>query len=147
MRRYRTYDDPRWHSGGDYPVGLPKENAATHIGIFLAWAIAAGLASRMHTDRRSPLVRRLQARTITPGQYFLKRCYCKLRPEDFNDRGNRFVRAKYDDYLADIESFFDDHESLYHVPDTWANFDLYKEELDDMLATWEAKAERTGPGL
>jgi hypothetical protein len=137
MRTFRTYDDAHWHSGGDFPADLPPENGATHIGMFLAWAIEKGLASRMHYDRRSPHVRRLQARTITPRQYFLKRCYSKLREEDFNERGNRFAAAKYDDFLRDVESYFDDHESLYHVGDTWENFDLYKEELDDMLESWE----------
>ena len=105
----------------------------------VAWAIAKGLASPMHSDRRSPLVRQLQARAITPGQYFLKRCYSKLRAEDFNELGNRFADAKYDDYLADVESFFDDYESLYHVPDSWDVFDEYSESLDDLLEAWKEK--------
>jgi hypothetical protein len=33
-------DDVSWHLGSDsFPDGLPEENAATHIGCFVAWAI------------------------------------------------------------------------------------------------------------
>ena len=39
------YDDASWHYGGDYPEGLPIENAFTHAGIFIAWCINHGLVS------------------------------------------------------------------------------------------------------
>jgi len=33
-----------------YPKGLPPENGATHIGMFLAWAIQRELAGELHCE-------------------------------------------------------------------------------------------------
>jgi hypothetical protein len=32
------YDDASWHFGGEFPKDLPEEAAATHTGMFVAWA-------------------------------------------------------------------------------------------------------------
>lgn len=40
-----TYDDAEWHQETVDELGLPEDNAATHIGIFYAWMRAHGLAS------------------------------------------------------------------------------------------------------
>ena len=38
------FDDMSWHAGADdFPEDAPEENAATHIGMFLTWAIDKGL--------------------------------------------------------------------------------------------------------
>lgn len=55
------HDDYTWHLEGDFPADLPSEAAATHIGMFLAWAIHAGCVSDLHRrgharDRRGVLV-------------------------------------------------------------------------------------------
>ncbi len=39
------YDDASWHFGGDYPSDLPQENACTHTGVFLAWALKTKLGA------------------------------------------------------------------------------------------------------
>ena len=37
------YDDWSWHSGREFPAGLPPEAGAIHIGMFVAWALLHGL--------------------------------------------------------------------------------------------------------
>ena len=38
-----VYDKADWHSGGEYPKGVPIENASNHIGMFLAWLVDRNL--------------------------------------------------------------------------------------------------------
>lgn len=40
------YDDSTWHTDGDFPADLPPEAGATHIGMFMAWALAQNLRRR-----------------------------------------------------------------------------------------------------
>jgi hypothetical protein len=56
-------DEIVWHTNGDYPAGLPREAAATHMGMFLAWAVFNKLASTRHYDKKSAAVKRLKARS------------------------------------------------------------------------------------
>jgi hypothetical protein len=37
------YDNTRFHTDENYPAGLPAENAATHIGMYWAWAASQNL--------------------------------------------------------------------------------------------------------
>lgn len=34
-----VYDKAKYHYGGDYPEGLPEEQAFVHTGMFLGWVI------------------------------------------------------------------------------------------------------------
>ena len=133
-------DDVKWHLGGD-SEGATRENAATHIGMFLAWAIARGLASPRHYDRRSVWVRRLAAKAVTPGRYFLRTCGGPLGRSEFSPDGWRFAKATYDDYLDDFGCMFADPASPtspYDVPDAWEVYEEIAEELDAYLGDWKS---------
>jgi len=136
------YDDASWHSGGKYPEDLSDEAAATHSGMFLAWALLADLGGRLHLDDFTAEYQRLGARQITPGRYFLATCDGKLTDQEFNDEGNRFASEYYDldsgRYLTDYaDTFGDDLPSLYHVPDSWSSFDKMKDLLDQRFKEWQ----------
>lgn len=136
-----TYDDATWHSGADFPAGLPPEAAATHSGIFLAWALLAGLGGEYHLVDSAEEFERLLARKRTPGQYFLAVCDGKLTAEDFSAEGNAFTRAYYQQdgasFIADYQEYLANGlPSEYHVADSWANFDKLQPVLDRRLANW-----------
>jgi hypothetical protein len=137
------YDDASWHYGGEFPEDLPKDAAATHTGMFLAWALLKGLGGELFVDEEPELVQQLENRTITPGQFFLRNCDGKLIDEDFSEQGNAFAEAYFDlqsgDYLADYESLVGDElPSLYHVPDSWETFDRLRPHLDERYSAWLA---------
>ena len=117
------YDDASWHYGGDFPKDLPEEAGATHTGMFVAWALLAGLAGEIHTTESPEDLRDLQSRTVTPGHFFMTR---RL------DTPDRFL-ADYEKTLAKTEP------SLYHIEDSWANFDLLKPVFDERFAAWRAR--------
>ncbi|WZB61364.1 hypothetical protein WJ970_29215 [Achromobacter xylosoxidans] len=57
------FDDASWHYEGDYPADLPESAAATHIGMFLAWALLHGMAGEELIDDSA----RGAGRFATPG--------------------------------------------------------------------------------
>jgi hypothetical protein len=132
------YEDVSWHNGAeDYPKDLPAEAAATHTGMFLAWALFSGLASSMLAGDAADL----RARKVTPGEFFYNQCDGKLTDEDLNDQGNAFAQAYFDPegakYLNDYDAVLcHGLQTAYHVPDTWANFDKLKPRLDRRLVEW-----------
>jgi len=130
------YDDVSWHTGAeDYPKHLGQHAAATHTGMFLAWALLSGLGGALHTAQE------LRSRTLTPGAFFYSLCGGKFTDEDLNDEGNRFAQAYFD---LDTGSYLRDYDALlcggfstaYEVADTWANFDRLKPRLDRRLVEW-----------
>ena len=137
------YDDASWHYGGEFPDDLPDEAGGTHTGMFMAWALLSGLAGESHADDSPDAIPTLASRTMTPGQFFLEWCDGKFTDEDVNDEGNAFVRDYFDfekgQYLSDYESTLAvGLPGVYHVPDTWENFDRLKPVLDRRLAEWRA---------
>ena len=135
------YDDASWHSGGEFPATLSRDAAATHAGLFLAWALLADLGSAYHVVDCAEDLERLRARKLTPGQYFLSVCDGQLTNEDFSREGNAFAKAYYQQEGA---SFLGDYQeylakglpSDYHVADSWVNFDKLTPVLDRRLANW-----------
>ena len=141
------YDDASWHSGGEFPKDLPPEAAATHTGMFVAWALLSGLAGEILTVDFPDDVPKLASRAVTPGEFFLSTCDGKFIDENLNEEGNAFA-AKYFDfdtgqYLGDYEAALgqgtpEGPDGLYYVADSWDNFDRLKPVLDRRLAEWRA---------
>ncbi len=139
------YDDASWHSGGDYPANLPAENAGTHAGMYLAWALLSGLAGEFFIDDFPEDLKKLKDRSVTPGRFFLECCDGKLFAEELSDVGNRFTAEYYDmesgQFLADYEAAMDESlPSLYHVPDTWDTFEKLKPIFDARFREWRGDA-------
>ena len=43
------YDDASWHYGGDFPSELSSDAGATHIGMFVTWALLVDLGGSFPT--------------------------------------------------------------------------------------------------
>jgi len=135
------YDDASWHSGGDFPSELPPEAGATHVGMFLAWALLRGLGGRLVLENSAAAVQGLRSRSVVPGAFFMNECDGKLTDEDLNEQGNAFA-SQY--YVSETGQYFADYEAtlggilptLYHVVDSWDNFDKVAPVLDRRFAEW-----------
>ena len=132
------YDDSTWHSEGDFPTELPPEAGATHIGMFLAWAVLTGLESEEFLDDFGDEIEALRARETTPGA-FLENLDGKLTAEELSSEGNAFAGSYYEkQYFADYTNLLAGGlPSAYHVPDTWAAFDTLPK-LDARFAAWKS---------
>ena len=140
------YDDASWHYGGDFPAELPAEAGATHIAMFVAWAVMNGLAGEYHTKDAAVDLALLQRREVTPTEWFIRACDAKFTNEDLNDNGNSFAASYYGNadglhstegsYLDDYCDTFPEAGSLYDVEDSWSSFDTLAPRLSSRLEAW-----------
>ena len=112
--------------------------------MFLAWAMLTGLAGEIHVEDFPDDILKLRIRSITPGKFFLQACDGKFTSEDLNEQGNAFTLIYFDfktgDYLKDYENLLAQSlPSLYHVSDTWENYERLKPTLDRRFAEWQSK--------
>ncbi len=134
-----SYDRADWHYGGDFPAELPPEKGATHIGMFLAWAIQRGLVGQLHLEESADAVQAVRNRQMTGSQFLISQCDAKFTDEDLNDEGNRFANDYYEtnEYFDDYDATLgNDLPTLYHAQDTWTNFDLVASVIDLRYREW-----------
>jgi len=141
------YDDASWHYEGDFPADLPPAAGATHIGMFLAWAVLHGLAGELHTEDSPEILQQLQQRAISPGEFLIRACDEKFTDEDLSDDGNAFAQhyyrseGKWGDYLDDYEATLGQKgRSLYYVPDAWESYDRLAPVIQKRFNGWRAAA-------
>ena len=130
-----------------------NDDAGTHMGMYLAWALLRGLGGdHFSAPEAVEHLRRLKAREITGAEVLWDRCDGKLNDDDFNAVGNAFTAAYYEKFFTrDYERVFQrDFEDTGHqiddfcsLPDTWANFERMAHVLDQRFAQWQAS--RTSP--
>ena len=146
------YDDASWHYEGNYPENLPTKNAATHIGIFLAWCINNDLLSNEQTEDNVDDVESVKSRKMTGAEFLITVCDEKLIDEDLTKIGNRFAKAYYqyvkpskfakiyDHYIADYSKILNDgvEDDVYKIEDTWENYDLLRPIIDQRFKEWQA---------
>jgi hypothetical protein len=137
------YDDASWHSGGDFPSDLPAEAGATHIGMYLAWLLLQGMASEELAEDAEEDLQALRERSTTPGLFLLQCSDGKFVNDLISDEANTFTAVYYDlengRYLEDYEERLGaEVPSLYHVADTWENFDLLAPAITQRFTTWQA---------
>jgi len=130
------YDDWSRHPGGNFPADLPPEAGATHAGMFLAWALLAGLGSA-----DTAAIDNLRNQRLTPGRFFLAVCDGKLTDSDLSVEGNAFAQVYFEDgdFLADYEgSAGQGLPSLYYVADSWETYAKLQPLFDRRLSEWKA---------
>lgn len=140
------YDDASWHYSGDFPSHLPSEAGATHIGMFVSWAILNGLGGTIHTEDFPAELAKLNNRELTPGAWFIGACDEKFTDEDLNAEGNAFAEAYFANdaglktgsanYLGDYEAAFPGLDSLYRVPDTWDSYEKIAPIISRRILKW-----------
>jgi hypothetical protein len=142
------YDDASWHYGGDFPKNLAPEAGATHIGMFLAWAVLAGMGSEFLLAELAPdAVALLHTRQITPGRFLIDVCDEKFVDDLLNDDGNAFAKIYYlsELHMADYSKAIGGAvESLYEAADDWTTFDTLKPIFDGRFDEWEKGILRAG---
>lgn len=129
---------------------LPKGHAATHIGIFLAWAALHGLINDYHEQHSSALLKQLRARQITGRQFFEAACGERFAEKDLNVEGNAFAEQYYRDLAGEKGPYFADYRttlaatlpSFWHVPDTWESYDQIAPVITRRFEAWKNPPKR-----
>jgi hypothetical protein len=136
------YDDASWHLEGDFPQDLPEVAAFTHTGLYLAWAVLGGLGSKELQDDFEEELAKLSNRLSSPCEIY-RMMDGKLVDDDLSDEGNAFTKRYFDfevgQYLKDYEELLcKDLPTMYHVADSWENYEKLKPILDNRLSAWRA---------
>lgn len=136
----KVYDLARNHFLGDYPASLPIEKAYLHIGIYMGWVIDNKLYSEYFEDEASTEIYRFTRREI--GCIILAEIWDgALSHELFNDETNLFTFYYYaggifkKDYN---EVLVKSHKTIYHVDDTWENYDILKRRINERFEEWKS---------
>jgi len=134
-------DRADWHYGGNYPPELPPENAGTHIGMYLAWIVLRGLGSKELVLHAADTYNWVRNREVTGRDLLFTKLDEKFFDELLSPEGLAFTRSYYETngYANDYDRVLGaDLPTLYHVRDTWDNFDKLAPVLDERLAAWRA---------
>ena len=133
------YDDASWHAQSEDGARALSGAGATHIGMFLAWAINARLAAKLDNVWQQD-IEVLRRREMTPGAWLAHYCDGKFSDAMLGVEGNAFAEVYYEDegeYLRDYARRLGaEVGSLYDVPDTWETYDQLAPVLDHRLAQW-----------
>jgi len=148
-------DKMSWHyDSDDYPKELKTENAGIHIGMYLAWAFSQGMVGEVHLEESTKALEKLSRREITGLDFLIYECDERLLDEDLSEEGAAFALDYYDDeasfakkfgyYLQDYCDVFNawadsqgfEYESLFHVENTWENFERLKPILEKRFKQW-----------
>src|SRR2546425_4359007 len=92
---YSTEDEP-----------LPKGHAATHIGMFLAWAVLNGLESDFHWRYSKDHLAALRRREITGREFFEAACNGRVLGRGFKAGGKSFAGQYYSDDTGKSGGYF-----------------------------------------
>ena len=140
-----AYDRADWHYGGEYPEGLPPENGATHIGMFLGWAIKRGLVGDIHKEHSAGAVAAVRDGAQSGRDFLMEQCDEKFTDEDLSEEGNRFAESYYESrYFEDYEACVARGlESQYHVEDSPENRAKVEGLLDQRFAEWQTGGAKT----
>ena len=130
-----------WHSGGSYPPELPSDNAGTHIGMYLAWIIHRDLGSKELIQQSADTYDWVRSKEVTGRDLLFTKLDGKFFDQLLNPEGKAFTRSYYqtNGYANDYDRVLGaDLPTLYHVKDTWENFQKLAPVLDDRLSAWRA---------
>jgi hypothetical protein len=115
--------------------------------MFLAWIIHNDLQGSLHDEESSDELAAVRSRSMTGREFLFAACDDKFWTEDLNDVGNQFAAAYYSGeggkgygpYIEDYEAALaSDLPTLYHVEDTWLNYDLIAPAISRRFAEWQA---------
>jgi hypothetical protein len=138
-------DRADWHYGGNYPSELPPENGGTHIGMYIAWIMLRDLASKELIQLADDTYTWVLNREVTGRTLLLTKLDEKFFDQLLTPEGREFTRSYYETngYANDYDRVLGgDLPTLYHVADTWENFDKLAPILDERLAAWRTLNDR-----
>jgi hypothetical protein len=132
--RMGKLDDASFHMGADdFPDDAPEENGATHIGMFLTWAIRKGLFAS--PDAPPEAVEAVRTGKVSGREFVLEQYYGQLLSEFFTPAGAAFATQHYEPYLADFgRELGKGLKSEYLVEDSRENYEAIAKILDQR---WE----------
>ncbi len=142
MKTSFVYDKAKYHYGGDYPKDLSPKQAFVHTGLFLGWLIDNNLYNQNFIDEKSVI--KFKNREVTGPELFETELDGTLIEESLSEEGNKFAQYYFNfengKYLKDYSELLSAKlPTMYHVKDTWNNYEKLSKKIDQRYADWKNK--------
>jgi hypothetical protein len=141
-----VYDKAKYHYEGNFPEKLDDEQAYVHTGLFLGWLIENDLISESFKKEYNIEIDLFKARKKTGPKVF-ESTSGSLVDDMLTSQGNDFAGYyfKFDpngNFIKDyMELLASDLPSIFHVKDTWSNYDKIKKRFDQRFSDWKKDRE------
>jgi hypothetical protein len=135
----QVYDKAKYHYDGDYPKELSRKQAFVHTGMFVGWLIDHDMIADDFLEE----TKGFKERKITGAQIY-EAWDGSLSSQMLTEEGNRFASDYFDiergKFLNDYDAVLvKDLPSQYYVIDTWENYELIKQKIDQRFNTWKKR--------
>jgi len=111
--------------------------------MFVAWCMLHDLAWSLPVNEFPDDLNALKERRVTPGRLVIDACDEKFTDDELNDEGNAFATAYFGppkarrQYLTDYEETLSDELSLYHIKDSWENYEKLSPVIERRFVEWK----------
>jgi hypothetical protein len=138
-----VYDKAKYHYETVTKSGLDPVQAEVHTAFFLGWLLDNNLVSDWFTQECAGLIARYKSREADAMEVY-EWWDCCLIDDMLSAVGNAFAAHYFDfdrgQYMADYhELLVRDLPSEFHVPYSWANYEIIGKRIDQRFHEWQAK--------
>jgi hypothetical protein len=138
---YDVYDKAKYHYGGTFPEELDDFQGFVHTGMFISWLIENDLLDNEFFEDSIEDIKKVKKREMTGSQFYEMRMDGVFSIDEVSEIGNRFAINYFD---FDTGKYVNDYENtlaaelptLFHVQDTWENYDKIKTVIDLRFEEW-----------
>jgi hypothetical protein len=143
----QVYDKAKYHSGGNFPEDLDHFQANVHTGMYVGWLMDNNLLDQEFFIDSQPAIQEFKNRLITGSQFYETQMDGVLLIDEVSEIGNRFSLEYFEfdngKYLGDYEATLASKlPTLYHVQDTWENYEKIRTVIDKRFFDWNKHPEK-----
>ena len=144
-----VFDKAKWHINDDFPIDLDHYQSYVHSGLFICWLIDNGLLEDDFKTKNSIGINLLVTRQVAPSQFYVDYLDGVFDAEGLTQAAIKFTADYFDfekgNYVADYLTTLDPTDSLpslFHVADTWENYDKLKPIINNRFREWKLADKR-----
>ena len=141
------YDKAKYHIESVEVEGLPEIHAYIHTGMYLGWLIENNLLDKEFSNDFGREILKFKNKEITAPEFFFQICDGVLIDDILSDEGNEFTSFYFDlekgEYIYHYEHImFKELPSVFHVKDTWKNYEIVKEFVSKEYVKWKNQSKK-----
>lgn len=138
-----VFDKADWHFNGDFPKELSAYQAYVHTGFYIGWLLKQGLFLEEFSKENSIEIEKFLKREVTAVSFYKDRMDGLFESYDLKDEGIEFTKYYFNEdfskslYTSDYIDLFCTHlPTVYHVRDSWENFDSMEQKINERFKEW-----------
>ena len=138
-----VFDKADWHYGGDFPSDLSTDQAYVHTGFYIGWLLDRNLFAEDFIKSNGAAINKFLNREITAVSFYKNQMDGLFESNDLKDEAIEFTKYYFNEdfsksrYISDYIDLLCSHlPTVYHVKDSWENFDFMEKKIDERFKEW-----------